>query len=170
MTKEEKLAVLEAAEVRAYRAIESAEGPDMGMEWFAGLLHSIEQLSWNQERLTDPGREAYFEGSCGCGAKTESGSEPGEEAQETETADTTTDGTDKPHAPEQQPEAESGNEGPEPPTRDQVRSKLAKYQTTANLDVAALMKRMGYSKLSEVPVDRYWELLELAQNTADGEG
>ena len=166
MTKEEKLEILQAAEVRAYGAVASTEGPDMGAEGFLTLLHAIEQLAWNQERLKDPGRSLYFEGNGDCGVETESGSELGEETQGPEAVQEV--------SPSSASAAQTPNEPtepePEPPTKDQVRAQLARYQANANLDVPALMKSMGYSKLSEIPANRYWELLELAQKTVDGEG
>ena len=153
MTKEEKLEILQAAEVRAYGAVASTEGPDMGAEGFLTLLHAIEQLAWAQERLRHPVAPDFA-------PPIESPDEP-VEAEEAK--------------PDQEANAETANgepaePEPEPPTKDQVRAQLARYQANANLDVPALMKSMGYTKLSEIPEKRYWELLELAQKTVDGEG
>lgn len=157
MTKEEKLEILQAAEVRAYGAVASTEGPDMGSEGFLTLLHAIEQLAWAQERLRSPNVPATFDVP-----------QTGYLADEKGVGQ-----TDSPET-EEKPAAQTPNEPtepePEPPTKDQVRAQLARYQANANLDVPALMKSMGYSKLSEIPANRYWELLELAQKTVDGEG
>ena len=47
--------------------------------------------------------------------------------------------------------------------------KLTPHQNNG-VDIGAVMKDMGYAKLSDVPAARYWELLELVQKAADGEG
>lgn len=157
MTKEEKLEILQAAEVRAYGAVASTEGPDMGAEGFLTLLHAIEQLAWAQEGLRHPVAPDFA-------PPIESPDEPVGAAETAEEAkpDQEAHAAQTPNEPTE-PE-------PEPPTKDQVRAQLARYQANANLDVPALMKSMGYSKLSEIPANRYWELLELAQKTVDGEG
>lgn len=154
MTKEEKLEILQAAEVRAYGAVASTEGPDMGAEGFLTLLHAIEQLAWAQERLRHPVAPDFA-------PPIKSPDEPVETAEEAKPdqeahAETATGGTAEPE--------------PELPTKDQVRAQLARYQANANLDVPALMKSMGYSKLSEIPAAQYMDLLERAQEWVDGEG
>lgn len=158
MTKEEKLEILEAAEVRAYGAVKSTEGTDMGAEGFLTLLHSIEQLNWAQERLKHPGIPDPFDVTPPANVEAAP-----ESTGETDAAET----GEKPAA---QTDREPDEPEPDAPTKEQVRAQLARYQANNNLDIPALMKSMGYSKLSEIPANRYWELLELAQKTVDGEG
>ena len=157
MTKEEKLEILQAAEVRAYGAVASTEGPDMGAETFLTLLHAIEQLAWAQERLRSPNVPATFD-----------------VPQTGYLADDKGVGqTDSPET-EEKPAAHTAKEPAEPepeaPTKEQVRAQLARYQANNNLDIPALMKSMGYSKLSEIPAAQYTDLLERARKWADGEG
>lgn len=54
-------------------------------------------------------------------------------------------------------------------TKGQMVSKLSAFQTNG-VAIDAVMESMGYTKLSQVPADRYWELLELCQKALDGEG
>lgn len=54
-------------------------------------------------------------------------------------------------------------------TKADMIAKLTPYQSNG-VDIGAVMKDMGYAKLSDVPAARYWELLELVQKAADGEG
>lgn len=51
-------------------------------------------------------------------------------------------------------------------TKDQVRAELAALANSKGVDVAAVMKEMGYSKLSSIPAERYGELLEKARGAA----
>ena len=46
-------------------------------------------------------------------------------------------------------------------TKEEVRDKLSTYSNKYDfLDVAAIMSEMGYGKLSDIPADRYGELIE----------
>ena len=54
-------------------------------------------------------------------------------------------------------------------TKGQMVSKLSTFQTNG-VAIDKVMESMGYAKLSQVPVDRYWELLDLCQKALDGEG
>lgn len=148
MTKEEKLKILEEAEERCYKALKAAEpGKDMKC-----ILENLGSLLWRADVVRNP--EPEFtpvptpEPDCGKG---EVKPKPDKESQNTEEP------------------APGGDEEPKI-TKEDVRKKLAMYQTNANLDVPSLMQSMGYSKLSEVPASRYWELLEKAQKIVDGEG
>ena len=64
---------------------------------------------------------------------------------------------------EQIPEAPKSEEPKPALTKDEVKAKLlelsGKYDA---LDVAALMESMGYTRLSDVPADKYQELLDKA--------
>ena len=66
-------------------------------------------------------------------------------------------------ASEQIPEAPKDEEPKSALTKDEVKAKLlelsGKYDA---LDVAALMESMGYTRLSDVPADKYQELLDKA--------
>ncbi len=141
MTKEEKLAILEAAEERAYGVLAQMSGADLASEAMAHLMENIASLAWEVSNCTD---------TIKCEA-----------------------------APEKEPVKLDPIEEPKPVerhtqapaiTKDEVRKRLSVLQTNADLDIAALMQSMGYSKLSDIPADRYEELLEQAQKIADGEG
>ena len=46
-------------------------------------------------------------------------------------------------------------------SKEEVRDKLSTYSNKYDsLDVAAIMSEMGYGKLSDIPADRYGELIE----------
>ena len=74
-----------------------------------------------------------------------------------------TDRRDEGLASEQIPEAPKAEELKPTLTKDEVKAKLlelsGKYDA---LDVAALMEGMGYTRLSDVPADKYQELLDKA--------
>ena len=84
--------------------------------------------------------------------------------------------TEEAETPEQvEPAKPANTQNPAPAaepgmTFDVVKAKMVYYQTTHNLDVAALMQSMGYQKLSGIPAERYGELLDKAQKIVDGEG
>lgn len=143
MTKEEKLKILEEAEDRAYEALKAAE-PGKDMDY---ILENLGSLRWQADSVRNPPADAFVpEPDCD---KDEV--KPDKEPQNTEDP------------------APGGDEEPKI-TKEDVRKKLAMHQTNANLDVPSLMQSMGYTKLSEVPAARYWELLEKAQKIVDGEG
>jgi hypothetical protein len=50
-----------------------------------------------------------------------------------------------------------------------LKGPLTTFQTNG-VAIDKVMESMGYTKLSQVPADRYWELLELCQKALDGEG
>ena len=145
MTKEEKLKILEEAEDRCYEALKTVEpGKDMNY-----ILENLSSLRWRAEVVRDPAVDGFApEPDCD-----KSGAEP--------KPDKEPQNTEEP--------APGGDEEPKI-TKEDVRKKLAMYQTNANLDIPSLMQSMGYSKLSEVPASRYRELLEKAQKIVDGEG
>lgn len=74
-----------------------------------------------------------------------------------------TDRRDEGPAAEQIPEAPEEEEPKPSLTKDEVKAKLlelsGKYDA---LDVAALMEGMGYTRLSDMPADKYQELLDKA--------
>lgn len=68
-------------------------------------------------------------------------------------------------APEPVAEPETKAEAPAL-TKDQVRAELTALANSKGVDVAAVMKEMGYSKLSGIPAERYGELLDKARGAA----
>ena len=74
-----------------------------------------------------------------------------------------TDRRDEEPQTEQIPESPKAEEPKPALTKDEVKAKLlelsGKYDA---LDVAALMEGMGYTRLSDVPADKYQELLDKA--------
>ena len=68
-------------------------------------------------------------------------------------------------APEPVAEPEPKAEAPAL-TKDQVRAELTALANSKGVDVAAVMKEMGYSKLSSIPAERYGELLDKARGAA----
>ena len=67
--------------------------------------------------------------------------------------------------PKPVPETPEPEQTPEPDalTFAEVKKKMIQYQTAHNLDIAALMQSMGYQKLSEIPAEKYDELLRRAE-------
>lgn len=156
MTKEEKLKIFEEAEDRCYEALKSAE-PGKDMDY---ILENLGSLHWRANVIRNPDPDTFA-----CTGKPNVLPEPDKESQNTEEP---APGGDKESQNTEEP-APGGNEEPKI-TKEEVRKKLAVFQTSSNLDVATLMQSMGYSKLSEVPASRYWELLEKAQKIVDGGG
>lgn len=60
---------------------------------------------------------------------------------------------DTPPAPEPEPEL----------SYEEVRSRLARLVSAKSVDIPAIMQRMGYTKLSDIPAARYGELLAAAE-------
>lgn len=154
MTKEEKLKILGDAEDRCYEALKTVD-PGEHME---RILENLSSLQWRADFVRNPPDDDFTAVPA-----------PEPDADKDEVAPAKEPVKLDPIEEPQTTEA-PGEEEPKPPTKEQVRAKLATYQVQANLDVAALLQGMGYSKLSEVPASRYWELLELAQKTVGGEG
>jgi len=145
MTIEEKLKILKDAETRSYQIQVAIRQIETGVKY---LLEVITAQAWAAQ-LFEPAVDAFVpEPDCDKDAVKP---KPDKEPQNTEEP------------------APGGDEEPKI-TKEDVRKKLAMYQTNANLDIPSLMQSMGYSKLSEVPASRYRELLEKAQKIVDGEG
>lgn len=154
MTKEEKLKILEEAEDRCYEALKTV-APD---EHMRRIMENLSSLQWWAEFIRNPPAINFPAVPV-----------PEPDANKDEVAPAKEPVKPDPIEEPQTTEA-PGEEEPKPPTKELVRAKLATYQVQANLDVATLLQGMGYSKLSEVPASRYWELLEQAQKTVYGEG
>ena len=153
MTNEEKLKVLETAEVRAYEELRSLSDHDLASEDCLTLLHSIEELRWAQERLKRPVCTAMAD-EFPFAPLPKNPEAPAPIAAE------------KRAHPDPEPDK---SEEPTPPTKSQMVTKLTAYQSNG-VAIDEVMKEMGYGKLSQVPETRYWELLEKCQKIADGEG
>ena len=150
MTKEEKLAILEAAEERAYRVLAEMQGGDLASEAVGHLFHCIESVEWALHRITQP--------------------EPAEAdlipqpdiAKEEVTPVKESVKLDPIEEPKPEPETPTI-------TKQQMVTKLTAFQSNG-VAIDEVMQSMGYAKLSQVPAERYWELLEKCQKEADGEG
>lgn len=153
MNREEKLKILEAAEARAYTAIQIMDGPDMASEGFIHLLRAVGELRWMREVLENPDRAPC--------------PEPDFTVTPKEKEPVKLDPLEQPTpVAEDKPEPE-----PETPaiTKQQMVTKLTAFQSNG-VAIDLVMQSMGYAKLSQVPAERYWELLEKCQKEADGEG
>ncbi len=150
MTKDEKLRILAEAEHRAYEEIKATPGAEMGSEKTLNLLETASKILWLTDALLDLSLPA-----CGFVAPREEGEEPTAKVSEPEPA------------AEQEKPVEPAPEGPKI-TKDEIRAKLAELSAAANVDVAAIMSGMGYSKLSQIPAERYAELLEKAEAAKGG--
>ena len=82
------------------------------------------------------------------------------------TPEPTLDATEPEHEPEPEPEVTPEPE-PEPeqdtaPTKDYMVKVLSNAANTKGVDVGACIASLGYKKLSDMPRDKYRELLKLA--------
>jgi len=48
-------------------------------------------------------------------------------------------------------------------SKDEVRKELSALQNSSGVDIAAVMQELGFARLSEVPAERYAELLDAAR-------
>ena len=134
MTKEEKLKILEAAEARAYTAIQIMDGPDMASEGFIHLLHAVDQLRWMKEILENPDQAPCPELDFTVTPK--------------EKEPVKLDPLEQPT-----PEAEDKPEPePETPTitKQQMVTKLTAFQSNG-VAIDLVMKEMGYDKAEPGP-------------------
>lgn len=142
MTKEEKLEILKDKDVKVYEAIRDT-GTDE-FEKLQSLLCLENEIRWHIEVLGGHTPPAPVESE-----------------------------QDLDPAPVEQSDSPSPakEDKPEQPTltKAEMVSKLTTFQTNG-VAIDKVMESMGYTKLSQVPADRYWELLELCQKALDGEG
>ena len=143
MNTEEKLNILSAKMVEVYEAIRDTNVNDEAMPRLLCLAGEIE---WKIRALENPEPKEDFTPS---------------------PAPVTLDPIEEPK-PIETPKPAPATEEPTL-TKSQMVAKLTPYQSNG-VDIGAVMKDMGYAKLSDVPAARYWELLELVQKAADGEG
>lgn len=136
MTKEEKIQILDNVVNLTYRLLEKAykEGRDVKeIETTINILSYLDYYADNLKRR------------------------PGEQGCEKEFSIA--------EAVNPVPEPEIFTPAPAPSkatmTKEEVRDKLSTYSNKYDfLDVAAIMSEMGYSKLSDIPAERYGELIE----------
>lgn len=145
MTKEEKLKILLDAEERAYRAIAETEGKDMRTQEFRTLLQSAAELSYRAKTTA----EAI--GTAGALAQTAPVS---------------------PTAPAEAPETEAPKATAPTVTitKDEMKTRLSELGDKCSDDsvIPGAMKSMGYTKLSQIPAERYAELLEKVETAVKG--
>lgn len=150
MTREEKQKILEEAEHRAYSQIQATPSEEMGEESFRNLLGSTDQLRWMIQCLSHPEllEEGDFAPESEPTAPVEEVPAQAEEASEP--------------APEPEPD-------PQPTyTKDQMVTKLTHYIDEQGVNVNAVMSAMGFAKLSQIPADRYQELLNKCEAAVEG--
>ena len=146
MNTEEKLNILSAKLVEIYEAIRDMDITD---ERFHSVFHLAGEIEWKMDSIRHPEPDDFV--------TPKQDFDPAPEAK----------GPVKPDPIEEPKPIET----PKEPTltKSQMVAKLTPYQSNG-VDIGAVMKDMGYAKLSDVPAARYWELLELVQKAADGEG
>ena len=146
MTKEEKLNILGAKLVEAYEAIRDMDITD---ERFLGVFHLVGEIEWKMDNIRHPGSDDFV--------IPKQDLDPAPEAKPPVKLD-----------PIEEPKsiktpAESGM------TKAEMVSKLTTFQTNG-VAIDKVMENMGYTKLSQVPANQYWDLLDLCQKALDGEG
>ncbi|MBR5878585.1 MAG: hypothetical protein IKY91_03465 [Akkermansia sp.] len=148
MTREEQINILTEARDRALKQIELTEGCEMGTEEFQRLIYCAEQLRWMAQCHEDsvvPKPEQY--------------DEPEEDEPKKDLPKIRIERVGN------QMLAEVVEPEPAPAkatmSKEEIRDKLSTYSNKYDfLDVAAIMSEMGYGKLSDIPADRYGELIE----------
>lgn len=148
MTREEQINILTEARDRALKQIELTEGCEMGTEEFQRLIYCAEQLRWMAQCHEDS-----------VVLKPEQYDEPEEEEPKKDLPKIRIERVGN------QMLAEVVEPEPAPSkatmSKEEVRDKLSTYSNKYDsLDVAAIMSEMGYSKLSDIPAERYGELIE----------
>ena len=136
MTNEEKQKILEAAIERAYEELKTVPSVDMSLKETGTLLDNIGTLEWMADRFREENTETVVE--------------------RPETPAPTVTRVDEPVTPAPAPAPAKATI-----SKEEVRDKLSTYSNKYDsLDVAAIMSEMGYGKLSDIPADRYGELIE----------
>lgn len=139
MTNEEKQKILEAALDRAYEELKTVPSVDMSLKETETLLENIGTMEWMVERFQ---LKDEFE-ACPV-------------VERPETPAPTVARVDEPVTPAPAPAPAKATI-----SKEEVRDKLSTYSNKYDsLDVAAIMSEMGYGKLSDIPADRYGELIE----------
>ena len=163
MTRDEaKLKALQSAETKVYMALADAEA---GSETLQHLLEQANNLLYLQDRL-----KMGAEHECHCGGSCCGNAEvmPDDDARKEVVITPVADETPEP--------VENHTQAPEPPaaepmTREEVLAILTPISNTAPDDlIPGVMAEMGYHRLSEIPADRYQELIDRVQEAMKGEG
>lgn len=143
MTNKEKQDILDAAINRAYTAIAETSGDEMKEQRFGDLLFNIHQMETFANGHDNT--EDDFQGHKG---------EIG----------------DPNLCPGPTVSAETIKPAPEPQlTKDEVKAKLlALSDQYDDLDVSVVMESMGYSKLSDIPAEKYSLLLDKVAEVVKG--
>lgn len=141
MTSAEKRKILEEAIDRGYEEIANTNGHGMSQESFSTLIENTRDLEWWAHK------EKYEDDPYPYDAGTDS---PAPEKPQNQMPD-----------PEPAAEDKIPEPTPEPTlTKDEVKAKLlALSDQYDELDVSVVMESMGYSKLSDIPADKYSLLL-----------
>ena len=151
MTREEKRKILQDAVDTGYAIICNCSGDDLKTDWFGTLLSNIQSMEW----LMSDAYGTEFT-SPGVIAEPDLGVEPGAEGEPGVTEE----------SPEPAPEPEPD---PQPTyTKDQMVTKLTRYIDEQGVNVNAVMSEMGFAKLSQIPADRYQELLDKCEAAVEG--
>lgn len=134
MTKEEKIQILDNAVNLTYRLLEKAYKEGRDVKEIETTINILSYLDYYADNLK---------------------SRPGEQGCEKEFSIA--------EAVNPVPEPEIFTPAPSKATmsKEEIRDKLSTYSNKYDsLDVAAIMSEMGYSKLSDIPAERYGELIE----------
>lgn len=155
MTKQQKLNTLEAVEARAFAELENADPKQVEFNNIlnnVGLLRQITEMV----KFGDPDLFTVPESDPTCAPIDPTPIKP----------------VDAEIPPQPKPVAEVETapveDKPEEPqlTFEEVRSKMILFQR-AGVDPAPLLQQMGCTRLSEVPKNKYGELLALAEKAAE---
>ena len=139
MTNEEKQKILEEALCKAYKTLDEAYAPDFAAKEIETLLDNISTMEWMVDRF-----------------QIKDSVETCPVVERPETPAPNVDRVDEAVNPAPAPAP-----GKATMTKEEVRDKLSTYSNKYDsLDVAAIMSEMGYSKLSDIPAERYGELIE----------
>ena len=141
MTNEEKQKILEAALDRAYEELKTVPSVDMSLKETETLLENIGTMEWMVDRF-------QIKDSVEASPVVERPEAPAPNVARVDEPVT--------HAPAPAPAPAKATI-----SKEEVRDKLSTYSNKYDsLDVAAIMSEMGYGKLSDIPADRYGELIE----------
>ena len=141
MTNEEKQKILEAALDRAYEELKTVPSVDMSLKETETLLDNIGTMEWMVDRF-------QIKDSVEACPVVERPEAPAPNVARVDEPVT--------HAPAPAPAPAKATI-----SKEEVRDKLSTYSNKYDsLDVAAIMSEMGYGKLSDIPADRYGELIE----------
>lgn len=158
-SKQECLRVLEDGEARTLAKLTATE-PDT--QEYMILLQNLMQQRDLAERIKY-GRDAIFELDEGSEIPDPEPKQETRDWVQTEAAEQRLVETAAEIPPMEEPKQDEAPWEEAPAlTKEEVRAKLATAANDKGLDVAALLAEMGFRRLSEVPAERYTELLKKA--------